>query len=513
MVGQRGVTQKSGVIMTYQVREYQQQAIHGLRMGIVEKHKAQILMMATGSGKTLVATEIMKGAQSKRNRAYFIVDNLELVEQTLNRFLKDGLDVGVIQGKHELTDYSRLVQVASIQTLNRRWDDIKEELRPRLVVIDEAHVIHETHIKIIEWCKENNIPVIGLSATPFRKGLGNIFDRLQIGATTDYLTEQGYLVPALCYAPNIPNLKGIKSKGGDWAEDALAEVMGEAKFMGDVVEHWLQLAEGRKTIVFACNVAHSREIAKQFNQAGVIAAHIDGYMDTDERANIIDQFRKGYIQVISNVAVLTKGFDVPDVSCVVLARPTKSLMLHIQMMGRGLRLAEGKKDCLIIDHAGNCLRNGLPTDDLPNTLDDGKGKNPDRKVKQQDKQEREPRPCVKCNFVYAGRMCPLCGFKPQAHEDVAFINGELVPLTEVPRNKRKFTPEEKQDIYAQMLGYAYQHKYSQGWAYYKTKEYCGSMPKNTNVPPIEPTPEIANWIKHKNIRFHKAKAKQQAEAA
>lgn len=501
--------------MTYSVRQYQQSSLDNLRLGIAQGIKAQVLMMPTGSGKTVVASVMQQGAQKKGNRSFFVVDNLELIDQTITRFVKDGLDVGVIQGIHDMTDYSRIIQVASIQTLGRRWAKIAEHLRPKLLVIDECHVLHKAHIELIDWCKANNIPVIGLSATPFRKGLGKIFDRLVIGTTPKILTEQGYLVPALCYAPNIPNLKGVKSKGGDWAEDALAEVMGEAKFMGDIVEHWLQLAEGRKTIVFACNVAHSREIASQFNKAGISAAHIDGYMKTDERADIIDHFRKGYIKVIVNVAVLTKGFDVPDVSCVVLARPTKSLMLHIQMMGRGLRPAENKTDCLIIDHAGNCLRNGLPTDDLPDTLDDGNGKNPDRKVKQQDKPEREPRPCVKCNFVYTGSMCPLCGFKPQAHEDVAFIDGELVPLTEVPRNKRKFTPEEKQDIYAQMLGYAYQHKYSTGWAYYRTQEYCGSAPKNTNVTPKPLTEEIAKWIKHKNIRFQKGKAKaaQQERAA
>lgn len=499
--------------MAYQIREYQQNALNELRRGIAQGIKTQVLMMPTGSGKTVVASVMQQGAQAKGNKSFFVVDTLELIDQTVTRFVNDGLDVGVIQGMHEMTDYSRVIQVASIQTLGRRWTKIAEHLRPKLLVIDECHVLYKSHIELIDWCKANNIPVIGLSATPFRKGLGNVFDRLVIGTTPKALTKQGYLVPALCYAPNIPNLKGIKSKGGDWAEDALAEVMGEAKFMGDIVEHWLQLAEGRKTIVFGCTVAHSREIAKQFNQVGIVAAHIDGYMDTNERADIIDQFRKGHIQVISNVAVLTKGFDVPDVSCVVLARPTKSLMLHIQMMGRGLRLAENKTDCLIIDHAGNCLRNGLPTDELPKTLDDGKGKNPDRKLQQKDRQERDPRPCIKCNYIYSGIRCPCCGFKPEAHEDVEFINGELVPLSELPRNKRKFTPEEKQDIYAQMLGYAYQHKYSQGWAYYKTKEYCGSMPKNKNVTPIEPTTEIANWIKHKNIRFHKAKAKQQVEAA
>ncbi|RUL80512.1 DEAD/DEAH box helicase family protein [Pseudomonas aeruginosa] len=333
--------------MAQTLRQYQSDALNDLRRGIRDGHLVQMLMAPTGAGKTTIASAMKIGACAKGKRAFFIVDSLELVDQAAKRFYEDGLEVGVIQGDHSWTDYSKPIQVCTIQTLRSRWKDLADHLKPDLVVIDEAHVLHKMHQEIITECVDRKIPVIGLSATPFRKGLGRVFGRLVVSATLAELTDQGFLVPAHCYAPSIPDLKGIKtSTDGDWAEDALAEVMGSAKIMGDVVTNWLQLAKGRQTVVFGCNVAHSRELARQFTEAGILAAHVDGYMDELERAKIIKNFRHGSIRVLCNVAVLTKGFDAPETSCVVLARPTKSLMMHYQMMGRGLRTADGKKDCL-----------------------------------------------------------------------------------------------------------------------------------------------------------------------
>lgn len=333
--------------MAQVLRPYQSEAMNELRRGIRDGELVQMLMAPTGAGKTTIASAMKQGACAKGKRAFFIVDSLELVDQAATRFYEDGLEVGVIQGDHSWTDYSKPIQVCTIQTLRSRWQGLPDYLKPDLVVIDEAHVLHKMHKEIIEECVERKIPVIGLSATPFRKGLGRVFGRLVVSATLAELTDQGFLVPAHCYAPSIPDLKGIKtSADGDWADDALAEVMGSAKIMGDVVTNWLQLAKGRQTVVFGCNVAHSRELARQFTEAGILAAHVDGYMDELERAKIIKNYRHGSIRVLCNVAVLTKGFDAPETSCVVLARPTKSLMMHYQMMGRGLRTADGKKDCL-----------------------------------------------------------------------------------------------------------------------------------------------------------------------
>lgn len=489
--------------MAQTLRPYQNEALNELRRGIRAGNLVQMLMAPTGAGKTTIASAMKQGACLKGKRAFFIVDSLELVDQAAQRFHEDGLEVGVIQGDHSWTDYSKPVQVCTIQTLRSRWSGLAEHLKPDLVVIDEAHVLHKMHQEIIADCVERKIPVVGLSATPFRKGLGRLFKRLVVSATLTELTEQGYLVPAHCYAPSIPDMKGVKTTaGGDWADEALAEVMGSAKIMGDVVTNWMQLAKGRQTVVFGCNVAHSRELARQFTQAGILAAHVDGYMDELERAKIIKNFRHGSIRVLCNVAVLTKGFDAPETSCVVLARPTKSLMMHYQMMGRGLRTAEGKSDCIIIDHAGNCLRNGVPTEALPTELDDGAGKNSDRRERNKEKAERLPRPCPKCKHLFAASICPACGFKPQAHEDVEWVDGKLVPLGS--SMKRTFSTAEKHDIYAQLLGYAQQHMLKPGWAYFKCQEYCGSAPRDTKtIAAKQPTAEIEKWVRHINIKWAK----------
>lgn len=483
-----------------ELRPYQTESLNRLRRNIANGVRAQILQLATGGGKTQIASAVMAGAASKGKRAFFIVDSLELVDQAANRFIDDGMSVGVIQGQHELTDYSKPIQVATIQTLRNRWEYITESLKPDVMVIDEAHVLYAAHEEIINECKFKGIPVIGLSATPFRKGLGKHFSELVIGATTAELTKQGFLVPAVCYAPFIPNLQGVKTKAnGDWQEDALAEYMGDAAIVGDVVDHWFKLGKGRQTLVFAANVAHSRLLRERFVESGVNAEHVDGY-DTDKEARTakIDAFRRGELQVLCNVGVLTKGFDAPETGCVVMARPTKSLMMHIQMLGRGLRTAPGKHDCIIIDHAGNCLRNGLPTDALPEELDDGhNSRNLDRK--QREKPEPVAKACIRCGYLSTKHACPACGFKPEKRQDVEVRNGELYEITESTR--KEMPADELARLYAEMLGYCVQQRIKPGWAFYKCKEYAGRAPRATKqIQPLQPSERTLGIIKHLQIK-------------
>jgi len=489
------------------LRGYQQQALDELRNGIRQGAMAQMLMAPTGSGKTTIASAIKQGACAKGKKAFFIVDSLELVDQAANRFMRDGMKVGVIQGIHPLTDYSAPIQVATIQTLRRRWPHIPAALRPDLLIIDEAHVLHSAHEEIISWCKANKVPVIGLSATPFRKGLGKIFDRLVVTVTTAELIVDGYLCRARCYAPNIPDLTGVKTNNtGDWDIESLAEVMKDAVLVGDVVEQWLKLAEGRQTIVFATNVAHSRALCDRFQKLGINAAHVDGYDDDKEnRTSIINAYRDGDIQVLCNVGVLTKGFDAPETGCIVLARPTKSLMLHIQMIGRGLRTAAGKADCIIIDHAGNCILNGLPDGNLPQELHDGKNsRNLDRK----DRERKDPveKPCISCGFVSTKHVCPACGFKPEIRRDVEVVEGDLYELTPEPP-KEKWTTEALASFFAELKGYAEQKGIKPGWAFFKCQEYAGRAPRNTSqIKAAAPSDQTLKIIKHLTIKAAKKRA-------
>lgn len=484
-----------------QLRAYQAEQIKLLRQGIREKHLIQMLMSPTGSGKTEVAKAIISSAYARDNRTYFVVDSLKLISQSVRR-LSEEMSIGVVQGNHVLTDYTQNLQIISVQTLRTRIELLLEKYPPKLVVIDEAHVIFEAHLALIEWCIKNNVPVIGLSATPFRKGLGKIFTRLVSNITIQQLTDAGFLVPAVCYAPFSPTTKGVRTAAnGDWVEDELGRIMGDAKIVGDVVEHWKELGEGRQTMVFACNVKHARQLAEAFFNAGVMAAHIDGYMDPEESDEILRLYSEGKITVLVSVSMLAKGYDDPATSCLVIARPTKSLMLHYQMLGRGLRICPetGKVDCIIIDHSGNLLLNGKPTDPMPDTLDMGDGDNPDR-AKEKSESDPKEHACQQCSYLHIGSLCPKCGYKLEVAEGITTAKGKLVKLED---RKTAISGDHKREVYEQLLGHAQDHGKKAGWAFYAYSAFMGEAPPKEwqmnprSQPPCE---EISRWVKGYNVR-------------
>lgn len=497
-------------MQSLQLRNYQISQLTALREGVSLKEWAQLLMSPTGSGKTEVAKAIIQGAHSKGKRAWFIVDGVKLLDQTLARFMADGITAGAIQSNHPCTDHSLPIQVATIQSLRGRLELMLKNRPPQLVVIDEAHVLHQAHQALIKWCIANQVPVIGLSATPFRRGLGLIFKRLVSCITTKELTEQGFLVPTECYVPFVPSLKGVKTnKDGDWIEDELAEVMGDAQILGDVVKHWKELGENRQTLVFACNVNHSKQLAESFFNAGVMAAHIDGYMDPDEQDEIVRLYKAGKIKVLCSVAMLAKGFDDPATSCIVLARPTRSLMLHYQMLGRVLRLCPeiGKTNGIIIDHAGNLLRNGRPTDELPDRLDTGEGEPVDRRQQDNQPEEKKERACPQCKFMYSGLRCPKCGHEVEIKEGVAVANGKLVKLED---RKSVIGPNNKQKIFGELLQYARDKGKKDAWAQYAYQAFMGEPIKREFLaaPPVPTSPEISQWVKGYNVRRAKSKGRE-----
>ncbi|HHM8127006.1 TPA: DEAD/DEAH box helicase family protein [Pseudomonas aeruginosa] len=485
------------------LRQYQNDQLVQLRQGISAGQKVQMLMSPTGSGKTEVAKAIISNADNKGRRAWFIVDSVKLLDQTLARFHQDGIYAGAIQADHPCTDYRKPIQVSTVQSLRPRLGYMLANHAPHLVLIDEAHVIHQTHIELIEWCKANGVPVIGLSATPFRRGLGKIFDRLVSTITTAELTDTGFLVPTVCYAPHVPSLKGVRTGAdGDWIEDELARVMGDAQIMGDIVEHWKRLGENRQTLVFACNVHHSKQLAERFFNGGIMAAHIDGYMPQHETDEILRLYKAGKIKVLVSVAMLIKGFDDPSTSCLIIARPTRSLMLHYQMLGRVLRLspATGKVDGIIIDHSGNLLLNGLPTDTLPDALDTGEGEPVDRRRQEKQDQEIKTKPCPTCNYVFSGLRCPKCGNEIVIADGVAVATGTLAKLDD---RRKVLGPTIKQRIYAQLCGYAQQHNKRGGWEQYAYQAFMKEPIDRawmSSTEPAPPSPEMSKWIKGYQVR-------------
>jgi DNA repair protein RadD len=337
----------------------------------VDRGDRSILLVApTGSGKTIIASSIIAGCT---RRVLVVAHRREIVNQTSAKLTARGVAHGIIQaGDDDKLRPQARVQVASIQTLHARAIRSSTMLMPLadLLIIDEAHhACAMTYEKVIEAYPD--AIVLGLTATPSRgddRGLGGIFKCMIECPQVPDLIEQGYLVRSRVYAPVDPDLGGVRTQSGDYVESQLAERMDRDKLVGDIVTHWHKYGERRRTVAFACSVGHSVHIRDEFVKAGVRAEHLDGTTPKDEREVILARLASGDTEVVSNCQVLTEGFDCPDIGCITLARPTKKMGLYRQMIGRGLRPADGKTDVVILDHSGAVFRHGLPEDRVEWTL-------------------------------------------------------------------------------------------------------------------------------------------------
>lgn len=252
---------------------HQQHAIDGLRKVIATGAKRPILQLPTGAGKTCVAAHIIHRALQKGNRVAFVVPRLSLIDQTVEAFERDGIGrVGVVQGRHERTDADQPVQIISAQTLARR-------ARPDVdfVIVDEAHELHKA---ALQWMQDRpDLLFIGLSATPWTRGLGRYYDRLVIGATVSQLIEAGRLSRFKVFAPSEIDLDGVTTVAGEFHQAELGEAMNKAQLVGDIVETWLKRGENRQTLAFCVNRDHAKHISERFLEAGVQAEYADCYTD------------------------------------------------------------------------------------------------------------------------------------------------------------------------------------------------------------------------------------------
>jgi DNA repair protein RadD len=485
--------------MNRELRPHQSKAIELLRQSLGSGKRRPVLQAPTGFGKTRFAAAVVERALAKQKRVIFTVPALSLVDQTVKAFWEDGVrDVGVIQGTNVMTDWSRPVQVASVQTLQRR--PIPEA---DVVLIDECHRWFDFYAKWMTDPAWRSRPIIGLSATPWTGGLGRYFDDLIIAATTQDLISEGYLSPFRVFAPSHPDLTRVRTVAGDYDGGDLSGVMNDALLVADIVDTWRQRAENRSTFCFAVDRAHAKHLQAKFTEAGVLTGYIDAYTPTNERDEIKRQFHDGELRVVCNVGCLTTGIDW-DVRCVVLARPTKSEILFVQIIGRGLRMAEGKDDCLILDHSDTHLRLGFVTDIHHDVLDDGC---PRARAKACDR-IRLPKECPQCTFLKPPRTpkCPACGFKADAIDKTEVIDGELVEITGRKKREDTASEDEQAAFYAQLMGYAQGRGYASGWAAHKFREKFDVWPNSyKDVPAMQPTPKVLSWIKSRQITWAKSK--------
>lgn len=463
----------------------------------------------TVTHNTLVASEILKQTSDNGFTSIFLADRRKLIDQTGEKLGGYGVDHGIIMAGRE-SDFNAPVQVASIQTLYSRAikREVMELPHVQLVVIDEAHkslgsqyseLIHEHYPDAF---------VLGLTATPVRtdgRGLSEMYDDLVLGPSVDTLVDDDFLVPMRYYAPSKPDMNYLQSiidkRKGDYNEAKLGKYMEQNDVLiGDVVEHYKRLAWDRQAVVFASSVRHSMYLAEAFNKAGIPAEHIDGQTFHHERQRIYEDVHSGKTQVLTNCAVLIEGWDEPQISAAILARPTKSVATYLQMAGRVLRPFPGKKDAILIDHSGAVQELGFVHEDRPWSLDASEtiDEREDRLSAQQDKEEENERiTCENCGTVYEGRRrCPECGWEPpkKKPKPVDVLQGELEEILAVERKK-----EEKLDWFERALGFERTKRMEKGWAKraYRLKfKEEPPQPRKVGIP----DKEIENWNTHMLIK-------------
>ena len=469
------------------------------------------MQAATGSGKTIMAAALIEYYVGQGKSVLFLAHRRELIKQASDKLDKFYVTHGIIMADEPANAFAT-VQVASIDTLRARAMDKKKIPMPAadLIIIDEAHrSLSKTYVRLLAYYKD--ALVIGMTATPIRSdgsGMGVIYTDMVQAISIKQLVLDGHLVNAKYYSPTIPDLRKVGTVAGDYNQGQLGTVMNTTKLVGHIVESYKGLASNTKAIVFASGVKHSQNLAEQFNEAGIKAAHIDGQTPNDERTQILKDFNEGDVMVVCNCMVLTEGFDAPIAQTCILARPTKSAGLYIQMVGRVLRPHESMEEAIVIDHSGAVYINGFATDEHNWVLGTGKIKEPI--IREREEREEQMIICEGCFRTYAGsNICPTCGtkHKPQSKyiETIDAQLGLVDKVTRKVKKKEQYGEGFKQRFYQELLGYCVVKKKKPGFANHKYKARFGNWPNYPDVPALQPSKETLSYIKHLMIRWVRRK--------
>jgi DNA repair protein RadD len=443
-----------------QLRSYQQQAVLDLRNAFRFGYRAPLLCLPTGGGKTIVFTVIAQASANRGRRVLILVHRRELLRQASAKLTAVGLDHGLIAAG--IPSSPAAVQVASVQTIVRRLSGM--DWQPDLIIIDEAH-----HATAGQWERTlqhwPNAYRLGVTATPCRldgRGLRSAFDHLVLGPSVAQLIDAGFLSHSRIYAPPVvADLSSLRTRAGDYANDQAAAAMDRPTVTGDAIGHYQRLAAGQQAIAFCCNVVHAESVCAAFQAAGIAAQLLLG--TTIDRDQVVQQFAAGAVRVLVTVDVVSEGFDIPAASVAILLRPTKSLGLYLQQVGRVLRPAPGKQHALILDHVGNVTRHGFPDDHREWTLEDGIKRTTGTAAP-------SVRTCPNCYAAFKPQpQCPVCGAQcaPITNRKIRQLAGELQELKreEVRQRKADRRAQGSARTLEQLLALANQRGYSPGWAY------------------------------------------------
>ncbi len=454
------------------LRDYQLQLLADLRIAL-KRHKRVCAVMPTGAGKGQTIGAIVQGAAGKGRRVLVLAHRAELIEQLSSTVRAWGLEPDLIAPGHQLQ--GQQVAVGSVQTVVRRLAQLPA---PDLIIQDEAHhlVAGNSWGRIINaWPGAH---LIGKTATPERldgKGLGveagGFFEALVLGPSAAWLVEQGWLArPRVFSWPGARNSKLLRRMGEFDLEQA-ARAFSDRAAIGDAVSHYRRRLHPATAICFCCTIQHAEQLAGAFRSAGIRSAAVSGSTPPEERRRLIAGLGTGEVEVLTSCMIISEGTDIPSVGGAILMRPTASLSLYLQMVGRALRPAPGKGEAVILDHVGNAHRHGLPTDEREWNLA-GRRRREGISIPIKDC------PLCFCSCPSAAQQCPDCGHlflseeRDEQRRALQHLEGELVeivagahrPKPRQQQRPRRRSPSAGCRTFEQLQQREQERGYKPGWA-------------------------------------------------
>lgn len=478
--------------MAYSLRDYQQKGVNDIRGSYLNGKRAPLYVLPTGGGKTVVFCHVAQTTASRGKRVLILVHRIELLRQTSAKLYENGVEHGIINPKFT-PNITAAVQIASVQTLAGRIRKGKARTDYDLVVVDEAHHAVAGTWKTILNALPPNCKIFGVTATPIRSdgtGLIDIFDDLILGPSIKFLIDRGSLVQPVVYAPAEKlDLSAVKMKNGDYDPNDLESIVDNSVITGNAVDYYRRACAHKPAIVFCVSVKHAEHVAEEFRAAGFRAQAIDGSMEDAQRRGLINGLANGNLELLTSCDIISEGTDIPVVAAAILLRPTQSLGLFLQQVGRALRPAAGKDRAIILDHVGNCLTHGLPDEERDWTLEGEEKRR--KKKKDEDEVAVKVKQCPECFAMHApATKCPHCGHIYEVEPaTVSQVDGELRELTADDKARIKMMRNKeasKARSYEELVKLGEKFGYKPGWAKHKweARQKRAASFQGNQAPPI-----------------------------
>ena len=443
------------------LRPYQNQLANDIRAAFGSGANRPLAVSPTGSGKTVLFSYITSQVLKRGSRVIIVAHRREILDQISATLKRVEVPHGFIQAGKSASIQPAMV--ASIQTLARRLDTVPA---PDLVIIDEAHhSVSKSYVQMFAaW---PTAKFIGVTATPERldgKGLGAMFDRMVMGPSVQWLIDNGFLAQPVYYAPReAVDLSQVHTVAGDFDRSEAEEIVDTPRITGDAVTHYVRFCNRQRAVAFCISVAHAQHVADTFNSCGIPSASIDGTLDPEVRKQRVEDLTAGKILVLTSCELISEGFDLPAVNAAILLRPTHSLSMHLQQVGRALRPYPGKTNAIILDHVGNCLRHGLAEQERDWDLSG-------REKRLKKSSLVETKQCSKCFAIFAGTVCPQCGSQREiAVREIEEVDGELQRLSieDISKKREERREEGKCKTLDDFRALAKLRGYKLGWAFFR----------------------------------------------